>query len=207
MAGLGLAMRQEDPAALHYRHVGTQMARQLASGKPLDEVLLDRARGCALRRSAASRHRWCTHACYVFSPPAVLWLMCRSYTVSSLDPVTSGAHCAIGGGPADYLVTSTLSSQTPPAVGRAMSIPLTSHLGVKSPFPRDAVSVVTVGDGSVNNGHFLSAVNLAEYTAHRGRKCPVLFGITDNDRCISLRGYRWIQQVPHYRASLCACAG
>lgn len=45
MAGLGLAMRQEDPAALHYRHVGTQMARQLASGKPLDEVLLDRARG------------------------------------------------------------------------------------------------------------------------------------------------------------------
>lgn len=85
-----------------------------------------------------------------------------------------------------------------------MAIPLTSHLGVKGPFPRDAVSVVTVGDGSVNNGHFLSAVNLAEYTAHRGRKCPVLFGITDNDRCISLRGYRWIQQVS---VSCCASPG
>ena len=51
-------------------------------------------------------------------------------------------------------------------------------LGAKddSPFPSDFVSYVSTGDGSVNNAHFLSALNLAEYTRHRGFKCPVVFG-------------------------------
>lgn len=45
------------------------------------------------------------------------------------------------------------------------------------------VSFVSVGDGSVNNAHFLSAVNLAEYAMHRSFKCPVVFVVTDNDVC------------------------
>jgi hypothetical protein len=32
------------------------------------------------------------------------------------------------------------------------------------------------------------------YARHRGFKCPVLFAISDNDRCISLRGYGWLEQ-------------
>ena len=44
----------------------------------------------------------------------------RGYTVSSLDPVTGGGHCCLGGGENDFLVTSTLTSQAPPAVGRAL---------------------------------------------------------------------------------------
>lgn len=59
MAAAALAMRPTDAVALHYRHVGIQLMRQLMSGKGLDSILLDRARG---------------------------------HTVSSLDPVTGGAH-------------------------------------------------------------------------------------------------------------------
>lgn len=33
------------------------------------------------------------------------------------------------------------------------------------------------------------------YARHRGFKCPVLFAISDNDRCISLRGYGWLEKV------------
>jgi len=159
LAPVGLALRHDDPAALHYRHVAVAIARQLKSGKSMEEVLLDRARG---------------------------------YAVSTLDPVTSGRHCAIGGGTSDFIVTSTLASQCPPAVGRALGIPLAHHLLQESKFPKDAISFVSVGDGSVNNAHFLSAVNTAEYASARGFKCPVLFGVSDNDICISLHGFGWL---------------
>ncbi len=32
----------------------------------------------------------------------------------------------------------------------------------------------------------------AEYAAHRRMPCPVLFGVSDNRLCISLRGYGWL---------------
>jgi hypothetical protein len=44
----------------------------------------------------------------------------RGHVVSLHDPISSGGHCLIGGGSHDFLVTSTLASQCPPAVGRAM---------------------------------------------------------------------------------------
>ena len=94
----------------------------------------------------------------------------RGYTCSSLDPVTGGRHCAIGGHEFSYMVTSTLSSQAPPAVGRALGIPLSASVRADTKFPRSAISLVTVGDGSINNAHFLSAVNLAEYARHVGMK-------------------------------------
>lgn len=114
--------------------------------------------------------------------------------MSTLDPVTGGVHCAIGGGPYDFLVTSTLASQAPPAVGRALGNGLAHILGVPSLLPKDSVNIVTVGDGSVNHAHFLSAVNLSEYASFRGFKCPVVFGISDNDLCISLKGYGWLRK-------------
>jgi TPP-dependent pyruvate/acetoin dehydrogenase alpha subunit len=115
----------------------------------------------------------------------------RGFTCSLLDPVTGGRHCAIGGHKYEFLVTSTLASQATPAVGRALAIPLSKRLKGKAVFPSDAVSFVTVGDGSVHNSHFLSAVNLAKYSQHRGIKCPVVFGVSDNNICISLPGYDW----------------
>lgn len=117
----------------------------------------------------------------------------RCHVVSASDPVTGGAHCSIRGGPYDFLVTSTLSSQASPAVGRALGNGLAHHLQIESIFPKDFVSFVSVGDGSVNHAHFLAAVNMAEYAAFRNFKVPVLFGITDNHFSISLRGYGWLQ--------------
>lgn len=174
MAAVALSLRSTDASALHYRHVATQVMRQLGSGKSMEEVLLDRARG---------------------------------YVVSAEDPVCGGAHCAIGGGPHDFVVTSTLASQAPPAVGRALGSQLMNALGLPCLMPKDSVSLVSVGDGSVNNAHFLAATNLAAYAKHRNFKCPTVFMITDNQVCISLKGYGWIEAfqeklgMPVYRAS------
>ena len=117
----------------------------------------------------------------------------RGFACSTLDPVTGGRHCAIGGTKYDFLVTSTLASQATPALGRALAIPMSSRIP-NPKFPVDAVSYVSIGDGSVNNSHFLSAVQLARYAQHRGFKCPVIFAISDNDKCISLSGYGWLHQ-------------
>ncbi len=166
MGAIALASRPTDSIALHYRHVATQITRQLTAGRSIEDILLDRARG---------------------------------HTVSVADPVTGGVHCAIGGGEYDFLVTSTLASQACPAVGRALATGLSHYISsaptatdMKPHFPQDAVSIVSVGDGSANNGHFLSAMNLAEYSAFRKYKCPTVFIVTDNDIAISLRGHGWI---------------
>lgn len=45
LAVIALSLRSTDASALHYRHVGTQVMRQLSSGKSMEEVLMDRARG------------------------------------------------------------------------------------------------------------------------------------------------------------------
>ena len=162
---MGLTLRPTDPAALHYRHVATLVARQLQRGSALERVLLDRARG---------------------------------HTISTQDPVTGGVHCSLGDNPLyDFLVTSTLASQGPQAVGRAVAI---EHLdGDHKPWPTDAISYVSCGDGSINNSEWLSAVNAAELIAHRRRACPVLFCISDNGLSISLKTHgwseHWVQQL------------
>ncbi|GBG28072.1 Pyruvate dehydrogenase E1 component subunit beta [Hondaea fermentalgiana] len=160
---LGLLGRQNDPMALHYRHVAVQLSRQFAV-RPEEDVLLDRA---------------------------------RAYVCSSLDPVTAGHHCALGGGNCDFYVTSTLASQCPPAVGRAMGIRLAPRLlgEDKARFPSDAVSIVSLGDGSVNNAMTLSAMNLAKYAQFRGFKTPALMVITNNELCISLKGHGYLRHM------------
>ena len=131
----------------------------------------------------------------------------RGFCVSSQDPVTSGAHCALGGGKYDFIVTSTLASQMCPALGRAMGGTLATHLGVPTSFQKDFVSFVSLGDGSVHNGHFLSANNLAEFATYRGQKVPLLTCITDNGIAISFRNHGYVGksflkklQMPVYTA-------
>mmetsp|Transcript_9392 Transcript_9392/g.20376 ORF Transcript_9392/g.20376 Transcript_9392/m.20376 type:complete len:816 (+) Transcript_9392:174-2621(+) len=127
----------------------------------------------------------------------------RGYCVSTLDPVGGGHHCLVGGCPNDFLVTSTLASQSCPAVGRAAGLRLAPHLGLQSlPLPADGISYISLGDGSVNNAHFLSAINLAEYMQHRGFQCPTLFGISDNGICISLKGYSWLKKFTEQRLGM-----
>lgn len=120
----------------------------------------------------------------------------RGYTVSTQDPVTAGKHCSIGGNPnTEYIVTSTLSSQAPPAVGRALAIPYSNLLlGSQAKFNSNAISYVSLGDGSLNNAHFLSALNLSRYSEHSKIKCPVVFAISDNKICISLKGNGYVDK-------------
>mmetsp|Transcript_16164 Transcript_16164/g.15513 ORF Transcript_16164/g.15513 Transcript_16164/m.15513 type:complete len:333 (-) Transcript_16164:190-1188(-) len=174
LGAVALNLRPTDAVALHYRHTATSLTRQLISGKSIAEIAMMRA---------------------------------RSYVCSTEDPITGGKHCSIGGSDYDYIVTSTLASQAVPAVGRALAIPLSNILfknqknnsknnfkDTHNKFPSDAVSYVSVGEGSVNNAHFLTALNLAKYAQHRSFKCPIIFGISDNNKCISLEGFKWIQK-------------
>ena len=105
----------------------------------------------------------------------------RGYTVSRHDPVTGGVHCSIGSTSGhDFLVTSTLASQCPPAVGRALGYAMMQPIGSKRP-----LSFVTIGDGSAHHSHFWSAFHLARHARHKRMKCPVVFGISDNGLSIS----------------------
>jgi len=131
------------------------------------------------------------------TPEEIALARARAYACSTREPVTGGKHCSIGSNDhnREFIVTSTLASQAPSAVGRALAIPFSYKLlGNYSKFDPNAISYVSVGDGSVNNAHFLSAFNFAKYCEHRHIKCPVVFVISDNNKCISLKGYDWVKK-------------
>jgi len=135
----------------------------------------------------------------------------RGYTVSRLDPVTGGVHCSIGGGPNEFIVTSTLASQCPSAVGRALGYSLLSQQKImdttttagrqsSSNTPQKlssspAVSFVTIGDGSMHNHHFLSSFTLARHAKHLKIKCPLVMGISDNGLSISYETKGYVDTV------------
>lgn len=171
---MALSLKPQDATALHYRHVALSVNRQtMYDNRTLKDIALDRARG---------------------------------FAVSSLDPVTGGRHCSIGGNPQrEFLVTSTLASQVPPAVGRALAIPLSQKIlpSDERVFERDSLSIVSVGDGSISNAHFLAGLNLARYAAHSKIKCPAVFIISDNNICISLKGTGYVHHfVTQLEASM-----
>lgn len=109
-----------------------------------------------------------------------------SYTVSKNDPISRGRHCLLGGNKNDFLTTSTLASQVPSALGRALAI------------QDDAISMVTLGDGSINHSHFLSALNLAAHFSYMGQDVPIVFGVSVNDISISYKLNNWTQQFAQH---------
>lgn len=126
----------------------------------------------------------------------------RGYTVSQNDPVTGGVHCSIGGSPNEFIVTSTLASQCPPAVGRALGYSLRSLAGLtedreeeQSSPPLSPVSFVTIGDGSVHNHHFLSSLTLARHAKHLKIKCPLVMGISNNGLSISYETKDYVDTI------------
>eukprot|EP01060_Flectonema_neradi_P024694 TRINITY_DN3358_c3_g1_i1.p1 TRINITY_DN3358_c3_g1~~TRINITY_DN3358_c3_g1_i1.p1 ORF type:complete len:811 (+),score=186.16 TRINITY_DN3358_c3_g1_i1:62-2434(+) len=161
VSSVGSILELTDGMALHYRHTAAAIARQLKSGKPLEDILLDRARG---------------------------------HVVSKYDPVTGGNHCAIGGTEYDFVVSSTLASQAPQAVGRALGASLAHQLKVPSKLSPNAVSFVSIGDGSVNHAQYLASLNLAEYASFRNFNCPTVFCVSDNGIAISYKGHDWLQK-------------
>lgn len=171
LASAGVVFKRQDSTALHYRHTAISILRQLqqrtveSQEDSYDDILEDIMLGRA-----------------------------RGYTVSHYDPVTGGVHCSIGGGRNEYVVTSTLSSQCPPAVGRALGYSLADELLLKDSKDK-AVSFVTIGDGSLHNHHFLSSLTLARHAKHLQIKCPVVFGISDNGISISYKTKQYLDTV------------
>lgn len=168
LSAIGMALEDQDDAALHYRHLGVSLARQLRRQETVDisSILMDRARG---------------------------------YTVSKHDPITGGVHCSIGSHNPnhgrDYLVTSTLASQCPSAVGRALGYSLAASQKVRPKSSKKPVSFVSIGDGSVHNGHFHSAFHLARHAKHLSIQCPTVFAISNNGISISYETQDYVKTM------------
>ena len=164
---IGLLLQLTDCTAFHYRHLSANIARNLK--RKMYDGNID-------------------NNCDILS--SVIRDRARGYVVSINDPISSGGHCLLGSNDFnyDYIVTSTLASQTGPAVGRAFGNILYNTLKLPNPkFKTGSISFVSVGDGSINNSHFLSAINIVDYAIHNNVKVPLLIAITNNKLCISLR--------------------
>ncbi len=195
LAPVGVLLKEYDSSALHYRHTAISLARQLQESNSNSNT--DSTKNDALWELLVGR--------------------ARGYVASKHDPVTGGVHCCIGGGKNEFVVTSTLASQCPSAVGRALGYSLARKLQTKengndttsttssssssssssstatttiygrSHQKQRPISFVTIGDGSLHNHHFLSSWTLSLHARHRNNKCPVVFGISDNGFSISYR--------------------
>ena len=141
----------------------------------------------------------------------------RGYTVSKYDPITGGVHCSIGAPGSnydsnEYIVSSTLASQCPSAIGRALGYSLNlpnnqnqnqrSSKSSKRSENNSPISFVTLGDGSIHNSHFLSSVTLAKHARYQNINCPIVFGISDNGLSISYKTKDFISQVGMFEENI-----
>ncbi|QSX30708.1 MFS transporter [Shewanella cyperi] len=115
-----------------------------------------------------------------------LWDMLLSFAASSEDPISGGRHKVLGS--KTLLIppqTSTIASHLPKAVGAALSIPLTSRLGVEAVMPHDALVMCNFGDASANHASAQTAINAAGWAAYQGVPLPLMFVCEDNGIGIS----------------------
>jgi 2-oxoisovalerate dehydrogenase E1 component len=104
------------------------------------------------------------------------------------EPIAGGRHKVFGH--YDLAVipqTSTIASHLPRALGVAFSIGRAAKLGLPSPWPRDAVTVASLGDASASHSTATGTVNAALRTAYQGLPVPLLLVCEDNGLGISVR--------------------
>jgi 2-oxoisovalerate dehydrogenase E1 component len=161
-AAVAAALRDTDPALLHYRSGGFFLARAARVGgrDPLRDVLL-------------------------------------GLVAAVEDPISGGRHKVFGRHDLDVIPqTSTIASHLPRAVGVAFSIDRAKKLGVASPWPRDAVTVCSFGDASVNHSTAVGAINTSMHSAYQGLPMPLLLVCEDNGIGISTKTPRgWIART------------
>jgi 2-oxoisovalerate dehydrogenase E1 component len=106
-------------------------------------------------------------------------------TASADEPIAGGRHKVFGSLPlAIPPQTSTIASHLPKAVGMAVAIERRKRLGL-SPQSDDRVVLCTFGDASANHSTAVGAISAAEWHAHQGIACPILFVCEDNGIGIS----------------------
>ena len=123
---------------------------------------------------------------------------------SADEPIAGGRHKVIGSAELSVIpTTSTIASHLPRGVGLALGIGRAVKLKVDCRWPRDAVTVVSFGDASVNHSTAVGAINAACYTAYQGIPVPLLLVCEDNGIGISVPTPRgWVAATYRDRPGL-----
>jgi 2-oxoisovalerate dehydrogenase E1 component len=123
---------------------------------------------------------------------------------SADEPIAGGRHKVFGRAELSVIpVTSTIASHLPRAVGVALGIGRAAKLKVDCRWPRDAVTVASFGDASVNHSTAVGAINAACYAAYQGIPVPLLMICEDNGMGISVPTPRgWIAAAYRGRPGL-----
>ncbi|MFZ5476014.1 MAG: thiamine pyrophosphate-dependent enzyme [Myxococcota bacterium] len=131
-----------------------------------------------------------------------IWDVLLGLAASSEEPVAGGRHKVFGSLPlAIPPQTSTIASHLPKAVGMAVAIERRKRIGLAN--DDDRLVVCTFGDASANHSTATGAINAAEWHAHQGVACPVLFVCEDNGIGISTpTPDGWIRAAYGQRANL-----
>jgi 2-oxoisovalerate dehydrogenase E1 component len=108
--------------------------------------------------------------------------------LASTDDVASGGRHKVFGDASISVIpqTSTIASHLPRALGVALAGSRAKRLGVDSRWPRDAVTVCSFGDASINHSTAVGALNAAGYAVTQGLPLPLLFVCEDNGIGISV---------------------
>jgi 2-oxoisovalerate dehydrogenase E1 component len=126
------------------------------------------------------------------------------------EPIAGGRHKVFGHRDLNVIPqTSTIASHLPRAVGVAFALDRARRLGLRAPWPDDAVVVCSFGDASVNHSTAAGALNTAAYCAYQGLPLPLLLVCEDNGLGISVRTPPgWIEAarsghpvIPYFRAA------
>jgi 2-oxoisovalerate dehydrogenase E1 component len=123
---------------------------------------------------------------------------------SADEPIAGGRHKVFGRAELAVIpVTSTIASHLPRALGLALGIGRAAKLNADCRWPRDAVTVASFGDASVNHSTAVGAINAACYAAYQGIPVPLLMVCEDNGIGISVPTPRgWIAAAYHDRPGL-----
>ncbi len=136
-----------------------------------------------------------------------VWDVLLGLTASKEEPIAGGRHKVFGSFPlAIPPQTSTIASHLPKAVGMALAIERAKRVGLTQ--QDDRIVVCTFGDASANHSTAAGAINAAEWHAHAGKDCPVLFVCEDNGIGISTPTPEgWIATQYAHRPNLAYVAG
>jgi len=123
---------------------------------------------------------------------------------SADEPIAGGRHKVFGRAELAVIPqTSTIASHLPRALGVALGIGRAAKLGVRCPWPRDAVAVASFGDASASHSTAVGAVNAACHTSYQGIGVPLLLVCEDNGIGISVPTPRgWVAAAYSARPGL-----
>ncbi len=120
------------------------------------------------------------------------------------EPIAGGRHKVIGS--LELAIppqTSTIASHLPRALGLAFALDRARHLGLRTPYPDDAIVVASFGDASASHSTAVGALNAACQTVYGGFPVPLLFVCEDNGLGISVPTPRgWVRAAWSERPGL-----